>query len=95
MSKCRSPIGFFMAEWRGGRVGALVMGLKHGLNCVGCCWLLMLLSFVLGVMNILWMAVLTVFMLIEKAYPGSQWVTRISGLVLIGWGLWVGSGAVR
>ena len=44
MSKCRSPLGFLMAEWREGRLGALIMGLKHGLNCGGCCWLLMLLS---------------------------------------------------
>ncbi len=92
MSKCRSPLGFLMAEWREGRLGALIMGLKHGLNCVGCCWLLMLLSFVLGIMNMAWMAVLTVFMLIEKAYPGSQWVSRASGLILIAWGLWVAAG---
>ncbi len=93
MSKCRSPLGFLMAEWREGRLGALIMGLKHGLNCVGCCWLLMLLSFVLGIMNMAWMAILTVFMLVEKAYPGSQWVSRASGLILVAWGLWVAAGA--
>ncbi len=95
MSKCRSPLGFLMAEWREGRLGALIMGLKHGLNCVGCCWLLMLLSFVLGVMNLLWMAGLTIFMLVEKAYPGSQWVSRTSGMILILWGVWVTAGALR
>ena len=84
-----------MAEWREGRIGALIMGLKHGLNCVGCCWLLMLLSFVLGVMNMVWMAIVTVFMLLEKTYPGSQWVSRTSGVILIGWGLWVTAGAIR
>jgi predicted metal-binding membrane protein len=66
MSKCRSPLGFLMVEWREGCPGALIMGLKHGLNCVGCCWLLMLLSFVLGIMNMVWMAILTIFMLVEK-----------------------------
>ncbi len=95
MSKCRSPLGFLMAEWREGRLGALIMGLKHGLNCVGCCWLLMLLSFVLGIMNMVWMVLLTVFMLVEKAYPGSQWVSRTGGLILIAWGLWVAAGAMR
>jgi predicted metal-binding membrane protein len=95
MSKCRSPLGFLMAEWREGRLGALIMGLKHGLNCVGCCWLLMLLSFVLGIMNMVWMAIVTGFMLVEKAYPRSQWVSRTSGLILIAWGLWVAAAAMR
>ena len=95
MSKCRSPLGFLMVEWREGHLGALIMGLKHGLNCVGCCWLLMLLSFVLGIMNMVWMAILTVFMLVEKAYPGSQWVSRTTGLILVAWGLWVVAGVGR
>jgi predicted metal-binding membrane protein len=95
MSKCRSPLGFLMAEWREGRPGALIMGLKHGLNCVGCCWLLMLLSFALGIMNIMWMAIVTVFMLVEKAYPRSQWVSRTTGLILVAWGLWVAAGTMR
>ncbi|MGZ3535889.1 MAG: DUF2182 domain-containing protein [Thermodesulfobacteriota bacterium] len=95
MWKCRSPLGFLMAEWREGRTGALVMGLKHGLNCVGCCWLLMLLSFVLGVMNMVWMAIVTVFMLVEKAYPRSQWVSRTSGVILIAWGLCFTARAIR
>ena len=94
MSKCRSHLGFLMAEWREGRLGALGMGLKHGVNCVGCCWLLMLLSFVLGIMNIVWMAILTVFMLVEKAYPTSQWVSRATGLILVAWGLWVAAEAM-
>lgn len=94
MSKCRSPLGFLMAEWREGRPGALIMGLKHGLNCVGCCWLLMLLSFVLGIMNMVWMAIVTIFMLVEKAYPGSQWVSRTTGLILVGWGLWIAVGTM-
>lgn len=95
MSKCRSPLGFLMAEWREGRLGTLIMGLKHGLNCVGCCWLLMLLSFALGIMNIMWMAIVTVFMLVEKAYPRSQWVSRTTGLILVAWGLWVAAGTMR
>jgi len=91
MSKCRSPLGFLMAEWREGRSGALIMGLKHGLNCVGCCWLLMLLSFVLGIMNMVWMAALTAFMLLEKV-TDNKWLSRMAGLTLVAWGLWVLAG---
>jgi predicted metal-binding membrane protein len=95
MSKCRSPLGFLMAEWREGRLGALIMGLKHGAYCVGCCWLLMLLSFVLGIMNMMWMAIVSIFMMVEKAYPGSQRISRAAGLILVTWGLWVVAGAIR
>jgi predicted metal-binding membrane protein len=91
MSKCRSPLGFLMTEWREGRRGALIMGLKAGLFCVGCCWLLMILSFVLGVMNMIWMAALTAFMLIEKVID-NKWLSRTAGLTLAVWGLWVIAG---
>jgi predicted metal-binding membrane protein len=84
-----------MAEWREGRLGALIMGLKHGAYCVGCCWLLMLLSFVLGIMNMIWMAMVSVFMMVEKAYPGSQWLSRTAGLILVACGLWIAAGAIR
>jgi predicted metal-binding membrane protein len=84
-----------MAEWREGRFGALIMGLKHGAYCVGCCWLLMLLSFVLGIMNMVWMAIVTIFMMIEKACPGCRWISRTAGLILVTWGLWIVAGAIR
>lgn len=93
MSKCRSPLGFIMKEWREGRRGALIMGMKHGLFCVGCCWLLMTLSFVLGVMNLLWMAALTAFMLLEKV-TDNKWISRTAGLTLVAWGLWVVAGVI-
>jgi predicted metal-binding membrane protein len=86
MSKCRSPLGFLMTEWREGPSGALIMGLKAGLFCVGCCWLLMVLSFVLGVMNMVWMATLTAFMLLEKILD-NKWLSRTAGLTLAAWGL--------
>ncbi len=91
MSKCRSPLGFIMTEWREGPAGAMIMGLKAGLYCVGCCWLLMILSFVLGVMNMIWMAALTAFMLLEKV-TDDQWISRTAGLILVAWGLWVVAG---
>lgn len=63
---CRTPIGFFIARWRDGSRGAVAMGIKHGIYCVGCCWLLMAIMFVVGVMNLTWMAILTAVVLIKK-----------------------------
>ena len=89
LTGCRSPMGFLMAEWRPGRRGALVMGLRHGWNCAGCCWATMALMFVLGVMNLLWMAALTALCLIEKIAPAGDRVGRVAGALFIGWGLWL------
>ena len=89
LAHCRSPQGFFMTEWREGAQGALRMGFRHGVYCVGCCWLLMSLLFVAGVMNLLWVAVMAAFVLVEKVAPAGEWVSRIAGLVLVGWGLWI------
>jgi predicted metal-binding membrane protein len=95
MSQCRSPVGFLLTQWRPGPWGALIMGVRHGAYCVGCCWVLMSLSLVLGVMNLVWMAVLTAFMLVEKVAPANETVSRAAGLVLVGWGLWVAAGAIH
>ena len=89
LTGCRSPMGFLMAEWRPGRRGALVMGLRHGGTCAGCCWATMALMFVLGVMNLLWMAALTALCLIEKIAPAGDRVGRAAGALFIGWGLWL------
>ena len=89
MKHCRTPMGFLMTEWRDGIQGALIMGLRHGYYCLGCCWILMALLFVFGVMNLVWVAVLAGFVLVEKVAPGGEWVSRISGIFLIVWGLWI------
>jgi predicted metal-binding membrane protein len=89
LSHCRSPLGFFTAEWREGVSGALVMGFRHGSYCVGCCWALMALLFVAGVMNLFWVVVISGFVLAEKVVPHGRLVGRITGAVLAGWGLWV------
>ena len=89
LSRCRSPIGFLMTEWREGTVGALAMGLKHGTFCLACCWILMSLLFVLGVMNLMWIAALAAFVLLEKVVPAGKWVSRASGLLLLVWGFLV------
>jgi predicted metal-binding membrane protein len=94
LAYCRTPMGFILTEWRDGRRGALLMGLKHGRYCLGCCWFLMALLFVAGVMNLLWVAAIATFVLIEKVAPASEWVSRIAGLLFLGWGIWILSGAL-
>lgn len=83
LTKCRSPIDFLMNEWRPGRKGALVMGLRHGLFCVGCCWILMLLMFVGGVMNLTWMAAITIYVLLEKVIPSIRLFSSAIGVLLV------------
>ncbi len=87
LSHCRSPLGFFSTEWREGASGALVMGFRHGSYCVGCCWALMALLFVAGVMNLFWVVVIAGFVLAEKVVPNGRLVGRITGALLAGWGL--------
>jgi len=70
------------------------MGLRNGIYCVVCCWALMSLMFVAGVMSLVWMAVIAAFVLVEKVAPGGQWVSRISGLLLILWGAWMVMGVL-
>ena len=89
LSKCRSPLSFLLNEWREGSTGALVMGLHHGLYCTRCCWALMALLFVGGVMNLLWVAAIAVFVLVEKIAPRQWHVARIAGLGLMAWGGWL------
>jgi predicted metal-binding membrane protein len=83
LTHCRSPLSFLMTDWREGTRGALVMGLKHGSYCTGCCWFLMALLFVAGVMNLLWVATITAFVLIEKTVPRGDLVGRIAGVILV------------
>lgn len=83
LAHCRTPMGFLIGEWRGGAYGGLVMGLRHGLFCLGCCWALMALLFVGGVMNLAWIAALSIAAAIEKLAPRGETVARILGLGLI------------
>jgi predicted metal-binding membrane protein len=87
LEHCRSPLGFLLTEWREGRIGAVVMGLRHGAYCTGCCWLLMMLLFVAGVMNMFWVAVITVLVLLEKI--SSPRIGVASGVIFLIWGGWV------
>ena len=89
LTRCRAPLEFITTRWREGWTGAFTMGLEHGLFCTGCCWALMALLFVLGVMNLLWIVLLTVLVGLEKILPGRIVVSRVSGVVLTIWGIWV------
>jgi predicted metal-binding membrane protein len=89
LAHCRTPLSFIMNEWREGAGGALWMGVKHGVYCLGCCWILMLLLFVTGVMNLIWVGVITAFVMIERIAPGVKWISRVAGVGLIAWGMWL------
>ncbi len=89
---CRTPLGFLLTEWRDGAWGAFSMGLRHGSHCVGCCWLLMGLLFVAGVMSLWWVAAIAAFVLLEKLAPAGLLIARVSGVLLAAWGLWTLAG---
>jgi predicted metal-binding membrane protein len=89
LSKCRAPLGFLLTEWRDGLRGAFVMGLRHGLYCTGCCWLVMAILFVAGVMNLAWIAALTAIILAEKVFPFGRWVSDLTGAAAVCGGCWL------
>ena len=82
LSHCRSPILFLTSHWRPGRAGAWRMGLAHGAYCLGCCWFLMALLFVGGIMNVLWIAALALYVLFEKIVPAGHWLAYAAGAAL-------------
>lgn len=83
---CRSPTEFLTHHWRKGHAGAFHMGIRHGIYCLGCCWMMMLLLFYGGIMNIYWIAGLSMLVLVEKIMPLRHWVTPLTGVTLIIWG---------
>ena len=83
LRRCRSPVDFIARNWKRGYFGAFSMGIKHGLFCLGCCWVLMLLLFVGGVMNLVWIALITGFVLLEKVLPLGDLGGRVVGIVMI------------
>lgn len=85
LRQCRAPAGFLVTHWRPGVVGSFLLGARHGTYCVGCCWLLMALLFVGGVMNVVWIAALSLVVFAEKILPGGERIGRALGVVLIAW----------
>jgi predicted metal-binding membrane protein len=83
---CRSPSEFLTRHWREGHAGAMQMGIRHGAYCLGCCWMMMMLLFYGGIMNIYWIAGLAILVLVEKITPRGHWVTSLIGVALIVWG---------
>ncbi|TIU29584.1 MAG: DUF2182 domain-containing protein [Mesorhizobium sp.] len=86
LTKCRSPMSFILVSWRDGQWGAVRMGLEHGLFCLGCCWLLFLALFPLGIMNIAAMAVVTLLIFAEKTFPAGKRIATLSGTALLLYG---------
>jgi predicted metal-binding membrane protein len=89
LGKCRSPLGFLLGSWRDGPSGALRMGTKNGAWCVGCCWALMAALFALGIMSIVWMAVIAGLIAVEKTIPWRRIATYGTAVVLLTLGLLV------
>jgi predicted metal-binding membrane protein len=89
---CRSPLSYMLQHWRPGRLGALRMGIEHGAYCLGCCWALMLLLFVGGVMNLTVIVALTLWVIAEKYLPFGEWTARASGIVLLALAAWTAIG---
>jgi len=87
LTHCRSPLGFLVSRWRDGPGGALCMGIEHGAYCFGCCWAVMCVLFVVGVMNLVWVAVIAAFVLVEKVGPAGAFVARAGGVAMIAAGV--------
>jgi predicted metal-binding membrane protein len=91
---CRNPFHFVTHHWRTGARGAFRMGIEHGAFCLACCWFLMGLLFVGGVMNLYWIVGLAILVLLEKTIPTGHWLGAITGVGLIMWGGWMVAGAL-
>ena len=86
LSVCRSPMGFILTSWHDGPGGALRMGLDHAGYCIGCCWLLFVALFPLGMMNLAALALLAALILVERTVPAGQWLGRLAGIALVAYG---------
>jgi predicted metal-binding membrane protein len=91
LSQCQSPLGFILRHggFQAAATNSLMLGFRHGVYCLGCCWALMVLLFALGVMNLFWIAALAVLVLLEKVLPSGRLIARIAGIVSIVGGVWM------
>ena len=91
LAQCQSPLQFLMRHggFQNHPRGCLLLGLRHGGYCVGCCWILMALLFVGGVMNVLWIALLALLVLLEKLTPVGRWIARAAGIACVAAGAWL------
>ena len=97
LRQCQAPWLFIQRHggFRGDAVGSLALGARHGLYCVGCCWVLMALLFVGGVMNVLWIAAIAILVLAEKVVPAGRVISRTAGAGLFAGGAWLLAQALR
>jgi predicted metal-binding membrane protein len=86
LARCVSPLQFLLRYWRVGAAGAWRMGIIHGAYCAGCCWMLMALLFVYGMMNLAWIIAIAMYVLGEKLLPAQRWLPRVAGALLVLWG---------
>jgi predicted metal-binding membrane protein len=91
LTQCQTPMAFVQRHggFRSDAREALALGFRHGLYCIGCCWALMALLFVGGVMNVLWIAAITIFVLVEKIIPANGIISRVAGAALVAGGVWM------
>lgn len=96
LQQCQFPLQFVQRHggFRGDAIGSLALGSRHGITCVGCCWMLMALLFVGGVMNVLWIALMMVFVLVEKLVPAGRLISRASGTGFLAAGMWLAAGSL-
>jgi predicted metal-binding membrane protein len=95
LRQCRSPWGFVAQYWREGRTGAIKMGVRHGLYCLGCCWALFAVLTAVGMMSFAWMLSLTLVVFAEKVIPFGVRISAVVGVGLIALGLLIASGALQ
>lgn len=95
LEHCRSPAQYLAQHFQSGAAGALRLGWKHGAYCLGCCWFLMALLFAGGIMNLVWIAGLAIYILVEKVAPQGQLIARVAGALMVLVGLWVAAGTYR
>lgn len=95
LSHCRSPFAFVVQHWRNGRTGALVMGLRHGLYCLGCCWALFAVMVAAGIMSLAWMLMITLVVFVEKVFPQGRRLGTATGAALVVLGIVVASGSAE
>ncbi len=91
LSQCQAPLGFILSRggFQGVATGSLMLGIRHGVYCLGCCWALMVLLFALGVMNLFWIAALAILVLLEKVMPSGRVIARIVGIAFLAGGVWM------
>jgi len=87
LAHCRNPLTYFLARWRNGPIGGFRLGVTHGAYCLGCCWLVMLSGFAVGLMNLGWMAALTVVLCLEQVAPGGERIGQVAGIAMAAWGV--------